>query len=56
MAINFATKIKFRQAVIYVDDTIMQAQTAEEMDSIKKYNLLLRKPGLKAQPEKANFF
>ena len=35
----------------------MQAQTAEEMYSIiKKYHLLLRKAGLKAQPEKTKFF
>ena len=35
----------------------MKAQTAEEMYSIiKKYRLLLRKIGLKAQPEKTKFF
>ena len=35
----------------------MQAQTAEEMYSIiKQYHLLIRKAGLKAQPEKTKFF
>ena len=57
MTIHFAPLIKSRQAVTYIDDTIMQAQTAEEMYSIiKKDHLLLRKAGLKAQPEKTKFF
>ena len=57
MTIHFATLIKSRQAVTYIDDTILQAQTAEEMHSIiKKYHLLLRKAGLKAQPEKKKSF
>ena len=33
MTIHFAPLIKSRQAVTYIDDTIMQAQTAEEMYS-----------------------
>ena len=57
MTIHFAPLKKSRQAVTYIDDTIMQAQTADEMYSIiKKYHLLLRKAGLKAQPEKTKFF
>ena len=57
MTIHFAPLIKSRQAVTYIDDTIMQAQTAEEMYSIvKTYHLLLRKAGLKALPEKTKFF
>ena len=57
ITIHFAPLIKSRQAVTYIDDTIMQAQTAEEMYSIiQKYHLLLRKAGLKAQPEKTKFF
>ena len=37
MTIYFAPLIKSRQAVTYIDDTIMQAQqAAEEMYSIKK--------------------
>ena len=56
MTIHFATLIKPRHAVFFFDDTIMQTQTAEEMYSEKKYHLLLRKAGLKAQPEKTKFF
>ena len=53
MTIHFAPLIKSTQAVTYIADTIMQAQTADEMYSIiKKYDLLLRKAGLKAQSEK----
>ena len=56
MTIHFALLIKSRQDVTYMDDTIMQAQTAEEMYSIiKKHHLLLRKAGLKTQPEKTKF-
>ena len=36
MTIHFAPLIKSRQAVIYIDDKIMQAQTAEEMYSLIK--------------------
>ena len=57
MTIHFASLIKSRPAVTFIDDTIMQAQRAEEMYSIiKKYHLLLRKAGLKAQPEPTKFF
>ena len=57
MTIHFAPLIKSRPAVTYIDDTIMQAQTAEELYSIiKKYHLLLRKAGLKAQLEITEFF
>ena len=58
MTIHFAPLIKRNQAVTYIDDTIMQAQTVEEMfDIFATYHDLLRKSGLKAQPEKnKNFF
>ena len=57
MTIHVAPLIKSGQALTYIDDTIEQAQKAEEMYSIiKKYNLLLRKAGLKAQPEKTKYF
>ena len=57
MTILFAPLKKSGQAITYIDDTIMQAQTAEEMYSIiKKYHLLLRKAGLKAQPEETQLF
>ena len=57
MTIHFAPLIKRNQAVTYIDDTIMQAQTVEEMfDIIATFHDLLRKSGLKAQPEKTKFF
>ena len=57
MTIHFAPLIKRNQAVTYIDDTIMQAQTVEEkFDIIATYHDLLRKSGLKAQPEKTKIF
>ena len=57
MTIHFAPLIKRKQAITYIDDTIMQAQTENEMfEIIENYHLLLRKAGLKAQPEKTKFF
>ena len=57
MKIHFAPLIKRNQAVTYIDDTIMQAQTVEEMfDIIATYHDLLRKSGLNAQPEKKQHF
>ena len=57
MTIHFAPLIKRNQAVTYVDDTIMQAQTVEEVfDIFATYHVLLRKSGLKAQPEKKLIF
>ena len=46
MTIHFAPLLKSRQAVTNIDDTIMQAQPADEMYSIiKNCHLLLRKAG-----------
>ena len=57
MTIHFAPQIKRKQAITYIDDTIMQAQTENEMfEIIENYHFLLRKAGLKAQPEKTKFF
>ena len=57
MTIHFAPLIKKKQAITYIDDTIMQSQTINEMfEIIDKYHELLRKAGLKAQPEKTKFF
>ena len=57
MTIHFAPLIRKKQAVTYIDDTIMQAQDETEMfEIIDKYHELLRKSGLKAQPEKTKFF
>ena len=53
MTIHFAPLIKRNQAVTCIDDTIMKAQTIEEMfDIIATYHDIIRKSGLKAQPEK----
>ena len=57
MAIHFEPLIKRKQAITYLDDSLMQAQTKQEMFTIvHEYHQRLRKAGLKAAPEKANFF
>ena len=57
MTFQFAPLIRKKQAITYIDDTIMQAQDETEMfEIIDKYRELLRKSGLKAQPEKTKFF
>ena len=57
MTIHFAPLIRKKQAITYIDETIMQAQDKIEMfEIIDKYHELLRISGLKAQPEKTKFF
>ena len=57
MTIHFTPLIRNNQAITYIDDTIMQAQTQNEMFRIiVHYHHLLRKSALKAQPEKTKFF
>ena len=57
MTIHFEPLIKKKQAITYIDDTIMQSQNKGEMFSIiHEYHNLLRKAGLKAAPEKTFFF
>ena len=57
MTIHFDPLIKKKQAVIYIDGTIMQSQTRGEMSTIiNEYHTLLRKAGLKAAPDKTFFF
>ena len=57
MTIHFEPLIKKKQAITYIDDTIMQSQNKGEMFSIiDEYHNLLRKAGLKAAPEKTFFF
>ena len=57
MTIHFMLLIKKKQAITYIDDTIMQPQNKAEMFSIiHEYHTLLRKVGLKAAPEKTLFF
>ena len=57
ITIHFEPLIEKKQAITYIDDTIMQSQNKNEMFSIiHEYHNLLRKPGLKAAPEKTFFF
>ena len=57
MTILFDPLIRKKQAITYIDDTIMQSQTRGEMLTIiNEYHTLLRKAGLKAAPDKTFFF
>ena len=57
MTIHFDPLIRKKQAITYIDDTIMQLQTRGEMFTIiNEYHTLLRKAGLKAAPDKTFFF
>ena len=57
MTIHFDPHIRKRQAITYIDDTIMQSQTGVEMFTIiNEYHTLLRKAGSKAPPDKTFFF
>ena len=56
MTIHFEPLIKKKQAITYIDDTIMQSQNKGETFSIiREYHNLLRKAGLKAALEKTFF-
>ena len=57
MAINFEPLIKKKKAITYLDDSLLQSHTKAEMFTIiHEYHHLLRKGGLKAAPDKTNFF
>ena len=57
MTIHFEPLIKKKQAITYIDDTLMQAKNKQEMFTvIQEYHDLLRKAGLKAAPDKTLFF
>ena len=57
MTIHFERLIKKKQAITYIDDTIMHSQKKSEMFSIiHEYHNLLRKAGLRAAPKKIFFF
>ena len=57
MTIHFDPLIKKKQAITYIDDTIMQSQNKNEMVTvINEYHTLLRKARLKAAPDKTFFF
>ena len=56
MTIYFDPLIKKKQAITYIDDTIMISQNKNEMFTvINEYHTLLRKAGLKAAPDKTFF-
>ena len=53
MTIHFDPLIKKKQAITYIDDTILQSQNRKEMFTIINENhTLLRKAGLEAAPDK----
>ena len=53
----FDSLIRKKQAITYIDDSIMQSQTrGETFTIINEYHTLLRKAGLKAAPDKTFFF
>ena len=56
LTVHFEPLMKKKQAITYIDDTIMQSQTKGEMFSIiHEYQNLLRRAGLKGAPEQNNF-
>ena len=57
MTISFNPFIKKKQAITYIDDTIMQSQNKNEMFTvINEQHTLLGKAGLKAAPDKTFVF
>ena len=57
MAINFEPLVKKKQAITYLDDSLLRSQTKGEMFTIiHECHQLLRKGGLKAAPDKMHFF
>ena len=57
LTIHFDRLIRKKQAITYIDNTIMQSQNRGEMFTIISENhTLLRKPGLKVLPDKTFFF
>ena len=57
MTIDFDLLIKKKQAITYIDDTIMQSKTKLELFTvINEYHTPLRKALLKAAPDKTIFF
>ena len=57
MTFQFDSLIRKKQAITYIDDTIMQSQTKNEMFTVmNEYNTLPRKAGFKAAPDTTFFF
>ena len=56
MTIPFDPPFRKRQAITYIDETIMQSQNKNEMFTVNnEYHTLLSKAGLKAAPDKTFF-
>ena len=56
MRYAFGPLIKKKQAITYIDDTLLQAQDKQEMFTvIREYHALLRKANLKVAPDKTKF-
>ena len=57
MTIHFDPLIRKKQAITYIDDTIIQSQDKNEMFTvIIEYHTLLKKAGFKVAPDKTFFF
>ena len=57
MTIHFEPLIKKKQAIAFLDNTILQSKSKNEKFSIvHEYHNLIRKAGLKAAPEKTFIF
>ena len=57
MRYAFGLLIKKKQAITYIDDTLLQAQDKQEMFTvIREYHALLRNANLKAALDKTKFF
>ena len=57
MRYAFGPLIKKKQAITYIDDTLLQALDKQEVFTvIREYHALLRKANLKAAPDKTTFF
>ena len=57
MRYAFGPLIKLKQAITYIDDTLLQAKDKREMFTIvREYHSLLRKANLKAAHDKTILF
>ena len=57
MTIHFDPLIRIKQAITYIDDTILESQNKNEMFMvINEYHTLLPNAGLKAASDKTYFF
>ena len=57
MCYEFGSHIKRKQAIAYIDDTLLQAKDKRELFKIvREYHSSLRKARLKVAPDKTMFF